>query len=131
MRSPAQAWREHPQRYRLEAVKCASCGHIEYPPRLVCSKCRSREFEPTVLPRDGKVETFTVIHVAPPGFHGQTPLVLSLVELENGTRLMVQLTDVEDPATVEIGMPVRLEFRRITEDGEAGVLFYGHKAVPA
>jgi uncharacterized OB-fold protein len=28
------------------------------------------------------------------------------------------------------GMPVRLEFRRIQEDGEAGVIAYGHKAVP-
>ncbi len=26
-------------------------------------------------------------------------------------------------------MPVRLEFRRIRCDGEAGVIFYGHKAV--
>ena len=31
---------------------------------------------------------------------------------------------------IEIGMPVRLEFRRISSDGEAGLIFYGHKAVP-
>jgi hypothetical protein len=28
-------------------------------------------------------------------------------------------------------MPVRLEFRRISWDGEAGLIFYGHKAVQA
>jgi uncharacterized OB-fold protein len=28
-------------------------------------------------------------------------------------------------------MPVRLEFRRISWDGEAGLIFYGHKAVKA
>ncbi len=44
---------------------------------------------------------------------------------------MVQIGDVEDPETLEIGMPVRLEFRRISWDGEAGVIFYGHKAVRA
>ena len=42
---------------------------------------------------------------------------------------MVQIGDLEDPSELEIGMPVRLEFRRISWDGEAGVIFYGHKAV--
>ena len=49
----------------------------------------------------------------------------------NGVRMMAQIGDVADPADLEIGMPVRLEFRRIFSDGEAGVIFYGHKAVTA
>ena len=56
---------------------------------------------------------------------------IALVELENGIRVMVQVGDVENPDSLHIGMPVRLEFRRISWDGEAGVIFYGHKAVPA
>jgi uncharacterized OB-fold protein len=44
---------------------------------------------------------------------------------------MVQIGDVADPEDLEIGMPIRLEFRRISSDGEAGVIFYGHKAVKA
>jgi uncharacterized OB-fold protein len=43
---------------------------------------------------------------------------------------MVQIGDVADPDEIKIGMPVRLEFRRISSDGEAGLIFYGHKAVP-
>ena len=39
MDSPARAWREFPQRYRLEASKCTQCEKILYPPRLVCPKC--------------------------------------------------------------------------------------------
>lgn len=131
MFSPARAWREFPQRYRLEAAKCTECSKILYPPRLVCPECGGREFADEVLPRDGKVVTFTVIRVPPAGFTEQTPLPLALVELTNGVRLMVQIGDVEDPETIEIGMPVRLEFRRISSDGEAGVIFYGHKAVRA
>ena len=75
--------------------------------------------------------TYTVIRVPPAGFTEQTPLPLALVELSNGVRIMVQIGDVEDPETIEIGMPVRLEFRRVSSDGEAGVIFYGHKAVRA
>jgi uncharacterized OB-fold protein len=131
MFSPARAWREFPQRYRLEAAKCTECGKILYPPRLVCPACGARTFAKETLPRDGKVVTFTVIRVPPAGFTEQTPLPIALVELTNGVRLMVQIGDVEDPGKLEIGMPVRLEFRRVSWDGEAGVIFYGHKAVRA
>ncbi len=129
MFSPAKAWREFGQRYRLEAERCSGCGKILYPPRLMCPACRGRSFESVTLPRDGKVVTFTVVHVPPTGFEG--PLPIALVELENGVRVMVQIADVADPASIELGMPVRLEFRRISSDGEAGVIFYGHKAVRA
>lgn len=131
MFSPARAWREYPQRYRLEASKCTKCGKILYPPRLICPECGAREFVPEILPRDGKVLTYTIVRVPPAGFTEQSPLSIALVELSNGVRLMVQIGDVEDPETVEIGMPVRLEFRRISWDGEAGVIFYGHKAIRA
>lgn len=131
MFSPARAWREFPQRYRLEAARCTECGKVLYPPRLVCPQCGGRDFTTEVLPRDGKVVTYTVIRVPPAGFTEQTPLPIALVELANGVRLMVQIADVEDPEGLEIGMPVRLEFRRVSWDGEAGVIFYGHKAVRA
>lgn len=131
MFSPARAWREFPQRYRLEAARCTGCGKVLYPPRLVCPQCGGRDFTTEVLPRDGKVVTYTVIRVPPAGFTEQTPLPIALVELANGVRLMVQIADVEDPEGLEIGMPVRLEFRRVSWDGEAGVIFYGHKAVRA
>ncbi len=129
MFSPAKAWREFGQRYRLEAERCSGCGKILYPPRLMCPACRGRSFESVTLPRDGKVVTFTVVHVPPTGFEG--PLPIALVELKNGVKVMVQIADVADPASITIGMPVRLEFRRISSDGEAGVIFYGHKAVRA
>ena len=131
MFSPAIAWREFPQRYRLEAATCTVCKKVLFPPRLICPQCGARDFETTILPRDGKVVTFTVVRVPPAGFTEQTPLPIALVELDNGVRVLVQIGDVADPETIEIGMPVRLEFRRISSDGEAGVIFYGHKAVPA
>ena len=131
MISPAKSWREFPQRYRLEAAKCEGCEKVHYPPRVVCSEFGGTTFETIVLPRDGKVVTFTVVRVPPAGFTEQTPLPIALVELMEGVRIMVQIGDVADPDELEIGMPVRLEFRRISWDGEAGVIYYGHKAVKA
>ena len=128
---PANTWRFYPQTYRLEAARCKKCQRVFYPPRLVCPDCGARDFEPVVLPRDGKVATFTIIRVPPAGFTEQTPLPLAVVELSNGVRLMAQIADFEDPEQIEIGMPVRLEFRRVYWDGAAGVILYRHKAVQA
>lgn len=131
MISPARSWREFPQRYRLEASKCRSCGKLLFPPRLKCPACSGFDFETIVLPREGRVVTFTVVRVPPAGFTEQTPLPIALVELMDGLRVMVQVGDLADPGELEVGMPVRLEFRRISWDGEAGLIFYGHKAVKA
>jgi uncharacterized OB-fold protein len=41
----------------------------------------------------------------------------------------VQLADVGFDE-LRIGLPVKLEFRRVLAEGESGVIHYGHKAVP-
>jgi uncharacterized OB-fold protein len=125
----ARYTREIPQRYRLEAGKCSACGKIYYPPRRVC-QCGGRDFETVVLPDTGKVATYTVIRVGPSDFTDEVPYALAVVEVEGGVRLMAQLVDVP-LENIETGLPVRLEFRKIYQEGEAGIICYGHKAVPA
>jgi uncharacterized OB-fold protein len=128
--NPARVAREFPTRYRLEAARCSGCGTVAFPPRVVCPKCRGTKHATVVLRPEGKVLTWTVIHVGPSSHKHEVPYALAVVELADGPRVTCQVVDV-DPAAVKTGMPVRLEFRRIQEDGEAGVIAYGHKAVPA
>jgi uncharacterized OB-fold protein len=125
----ARYWREIPQRYRYEAAKCTKCSKISFPPRLVCSGCRGREFEQTTLAQTGVVETFTVIHVAPTGFADEAPYAVGVVELDDGVKITGQIADC-DLNSLSTGDPVRMEFRRVQEDGESGVLCYGYKFVP-
>lgn len=122
-------WREIPARYRLEASRCGSCGHVAYPPRSVCPRCRATGLEPTALSRTGKVVTTTVIHVPPTDLQMEAPYAMALVETPEKARLTVQVVD-GDPAAVRPGTEVRLEFRRIRREGAAGILCYGCKAVP-
>lgn len=119
-----------PQRYRFEASKCKKCGKVNFPPRLVCPECHSRQFEMVRIKETGKVETFTVIRVAPSGFTDQAPYAVGIVNVGDGVRILCQIADVE-PEELQIGMPVRLEFRKVQADGESGIIFYGYKAVPA
>ncbi|MDI6839856.1 MAG: Zn-ribbon domain-containing OB-fold protein [bacterium] len=120
--------REIPQRYRLEAGKCKKCGKILFPPRLICPKCRSKEFETVQLSDEGKIVTFTVVRVAPEQFATQIPYVIAVIETNDGVRLTTQVVDCK-PEAVEIGKKVKLVFRKIQEEGKTGILCYGYKAV--
>lgn len=129
MSSP-KYWREIPQRYRLEASKCEKCSTVHYPPRLICPLCGGRRFHTVTLGNEGILETFTVIRVAPSRFNDQAPYAIGIVKLLDEVQLLVQIVDCE-PEELSIGMRLKLEFRKICEEGEAGILCYGHKAVPA
>jgi uncharacterized OB-fold protein len=127
---PARYWREEPQRYRLEANRCKKCGKTHFPPRLVCAGCKSRDFETVKLKDEGKLLTYTVIRIPPSQFVEQSPYAMGIVELDGGTRILTQVADC-DLDNVQIGMRVKVEFRKIQQDGEAGILCYGYKCVPA
>lgn len=130
MPTPSRAWREIPQRYRREAAKCTACGTISFPPRLVCPGCGGRAFSKTKLAESGKLLTYTIIRVAPHQYTDQAPYAVGIAEMDDGVKLTAQVVDCpfED---LKIGFRVKLEFRKICEDGEAGVISYGYKFVPA
>ncbi len=125
----ARIWRERNRRYRNEAARCDGCGAMHFPPRQVCDECGSRELTLQPFAERGTVLTFAIIHSPPPGFVNLVPYAVAVLEMDDGTRLMAQVTDIA-PEEVRIGMRVRLEFRRIRQEGRNGVICYGHKAVP-
>ncbi|MFQ6070417.1 MAG: Zn-ribbon domain-containing OB-fold protein [Candidatus Aminicenantales bacterium] len=129
MPTPSRYWREIPQRYRLEANKCRACGKIFFPPRLVCPECRKSELEKTRLVEKGKVVSYTIIRVPPHQFVDQAPYAVGIVELDDGVKLTGQIVDCEFEQ-IKIGKRVKIEFRKIYEEGEAGVIYYGYKFVP-
>ena len=126
---PSRGWREYPQRYRREAARCKQCGKVFFPPRIVCDKCGAQEFETVELPEQGKLLTYTIIRTPSSRFSDQAPFALGIVELEGGVRLMAQLADLEFEE-LKVGLPVKLQFRKLFSEGSHGVIHYGHKAVP-
>jgi len=129
MPTPSRNWREIPQRYRLEAGKCVGCASISFPPRIVCPQCGSREFETVKLSDRGKILTYTIIRVPPHQFVDQAPYAVAIVELDDGVKLTGQVVDCNFEE-LSIGKRVAIEFRKIMQEGEAGILCYGYKFVP-
>jgi uncharacterized OB-fold protein len=104
----------------LRIQRCEGCGVLRHPPVVRCPDCGSYEFGYTVSSGLGHVYSFVEVH------HPQVsafdyPLTVALVELEEGTRLISNVVDV-DPERVHVGMPVQLAIRDF-DDGQALPLF--------
>ncbi len=119
-------WRRQKERYNLIGVKCSKCSTLYFPPREICLKCRSSKFEPYKFKGTGEVVTHTTIRVAPLGFELQVPYVVAIIQLSEGPRLTAQVVDC-NPEDAKIGSKVKMVFRKISEDGKSGAIYYGYK----
>jgi len=132
--SIARFWRETPRRYNLGGSKCTECGTVYFPPRPVCPACtRHRQsiekMVPFQLSGAGEVLSYTVVHEPAEGFEMQVPYVVALVKTDEGPVLTGQVVDLE-PSDVRIGLRVHATFRKLREEGAAGVIHYGYKFAP-
>lgn len=125
----AKHWREIPERYRLEAGKCKKCGEILFPGRLICPVCKHTGFDTINLSGSGKIHTHTVIHTASPGFEDIAPYAVAIVELDEGVKILGQITDC-NPKEIKTGDRVIAKFRRMNEEGKTGMIMYSYKFVP-
>lgn len=99
------------ERGELLIQRCAGCGALRHPPRPMCPGCRSAEWDTVRASGRGTVHSYVVPrHPRLPAF--PEPYVVVLVDLEEGTRLVSNLVDVE-PDAVRIGMPVELAVTKV------------------
>ncbi len=84
---------------KLLGLKCNSCGAITVPPKMVCRKCASPDMDIVELGGKGKIQTFTIVNVAPEGRQGECPYIIVLVELDEGPWVMGNLIDIDPSET--------------------------------
>ncbi len=98
---------------RLVVQRCEH-GHTQLYPRRHCIVCR-QTVEWVDASGFGSVYSFTVIRQSyARAFRHLLPLVVALVDLDEGPRIMTNLIHV-DPAAVQIGMRVEVWFERVGE----------------
>ena len=113
-------------RGELLVQTCRGCGKHRFPPRPMCPQCQSFEHVWTPTSGRGRVWTFAVPHPPLlPAFTKFAPYLVIVVELEDDPSIrmvgnLVRSPDGDineiDPATVRIGMPVRVVFQRAADD---------------
>lgn len=101
---------------RLVMQRCSGCGTRRFPPREICSRCLSRDSQWTPSSGRGTIVTFNVMHqVYHPGFAGEVPYAVVLVELDDGGRLVSNLLDCP-VERIRIGMPVEVVFDAVGDE---------------
>lgn len=128
MKAPKQ-WRVRNQRLGLVGEVCPHCGAKLFPPRDICPECSGPAKESFAFSGRGEVYSFSTLYQPPAGFEKYAPYTVALVRLEEGPLVTAQLTDV-DKDQVHIGMPVEMVTRKLSEEGEEGIILYGYKFRP-
>ncbi|MDH6280238.1 bifunctional MaoC family dehydratase N-terminal/OB-fold nucleic acid binding domain-containing protein [Prescottella agglutinans] len=101
-------WFEAAKEHRLVIQRCTNCGVLRHPTGPMCGACRSLDWDTVDASGRGTVYSFVVNHHPQiPGF--EYPLIVATIELEEGTRLIANMTGIA-PEDVEIDMPVELDW---------------------
>lgn len=98
----------------IRIQRCDGCGILRHPPSPACGKCQSFEWTPEAVSGRGIIHSFVVNHHPQvPAF--EYPLVVALVDLEEGIRFVAEMPGVE-PTDVAIGTAVEARFRTQGDD---------------
>lgn len=98
----------------LRIQACNACGALRHPPGPACPDCGALDRGYVVASGRGTVFSF-VVHRHPPIPGKELPVVVALLDLDEGVRMVGEVVDVPDEE-IEIGMPLRVDFQRIDDE---------------
>ena len=100
----------------LTTTRCADCGAVHFPPRIVCPECMGDDLEYVDLPDRGELFAFSEVRAgAPMGMEEDVPFVVAIVDLGE-VRLSARIDDARSEG-LEIGDEVELKVLKV--DGPA------------
>ncbi len=103
------------QRHEMRMQRCAN-SHFRYPVNPVCPDCLSPRFTWERLSGRGAVYSFVIVHqMYDPGFKGDLPYNVAIVELEEGPRVVTNIVGCAND-DVRVGMPVRVQYDDVTPE---------------
>ena len=98
---------EGADRHELVIQRCAECGTRRHPPGPMCGACGSLRTEYERSTGKGRVLSWMLSHH--PNRPDDAPVVVILVELEEGIRIVSNLIDAPGPGPYE-ELPVEVDF---------------------
>ena len=98
----------------LRIPKCNACGAKRFPPGPACPVCAAFDRGHVTSAGLGTVFSY-VVHRHPPVPGKELPIVIALVDLDEGVRMVGEVVDVADDE-IEIGMRLRVDFLRVDDE---------------
>jgi uncharacterized protein len=101
----------------LLAGRCTNCGNVLFPRADACTYCATEDPEPVELTRPGTLWAWTAVTAPPPGYEGEVPFCIGVVELPEGVRVITRLTE-SDPGALRAGDPMELHIVPLHADAD-------------
>ena len=98
----------------LRIQQCNACGALRFPPGPACQSCDAYDRGHVVAAGTGTVFSY-VVHRHPPVPGKDLPIVIALIDLDEGVRMVGEVLDVS-PEEIAIGMRLRVDFNRIDDE---------------
>jgi uncharacterized OB-fold protein len=98
----------------LRIQSCNACGALRFPPGPACQSCVAYDRGYMVAAGTGTVFSY-VVHRHPPVPGKELPIVIALIDLDEGVRMVGEVVDVS-PEEIAIGMRLRVDFHRIDDE---------------
>lgn len=101
---------------RLSAQRCDACGHLRWPPSVLCPRCLAEGGAWVPLSGRGTIYSFIVVHRPQhPAFFEDAPYNVAIVELEEGLRSHFSIVDCPNDE-LRVGMPVEVVFDKVHDE---------------
>jgi uncharacterized OB-fold protein len=101
----------------LKLQWCLPCNAAYFPPSPWCPRCLSADVEWRVASGRGRLHTYVIAHRPAPGFEGQGPYAIAVVELAEGPRLMSNIIGVPNtPEELILDMELTVTFEPRGDD---------------
>lgn len=95
---------------KLGIQRCVGCQTLRHPPRPMCGHCNSLQWDAVEASGKGVICSYTILrHPQFPGY--DYPLIIVLVDLEEGTRITSQLVGCS-PQEVDFDLPVQMRIHQ-------------------
>jgi uncharacterized protein len=115
----------------LLASRCTVCGNHLFPRADTCAYCAATDPEPVELSGPTTLWAWTAVTAPPPGYRGDVPYGIGVVEFPEGIRVIGRLTE-SDPAALNAGQAMALRVVPLHHDGNGNdVMTYAFAPVPS
>ena len=95
----------------LRLPHCEACDRKFLYPRIRCPFCGSDRLGWVRASGRGNLHSYVINHMPAPGWEGEVPYVIAVVQLEEGPRMLSNLVGVApEPEALELDMPLEVVF---------------------
>jgi hydroxymethylglutaryl-CoA synthase len=115
----------------LVGGRCRQCGTVQFPRQRYCVNpaCNALDSQDDYVfsERTGRVISYTADGLT---YSPDPPTYFGMVQVDGGGRMLMDFTEI-DPASMDVGLPVKMVFRIKDADSNRGFVRYFWKAAPA